>query len=121
MKTLLTAIAIVLVSSQADASLCCWWRNARFCPPPHKSLSEPTPVPEAATDAAASRQWNIEVFKSGRLTYFRCRSSNGEIVFQSEGYKNHKDALKTIESIQRNVGNAKVTDLNQADTPGRAR
>ena len=116
MKAILVAIS--LVTSQADASLCCWWRITRLCPPPHRVMQEPTPVDAAPNGASSTRQWEFQVFKSGKQTYFRCRSSNGEIVFQSEGYKNHKDALKTIESIQRNVGNAKV---NETNAPGRTR
>jgi uncharacterized protein YegP (UPF0339 family) len=102
---------------------CCWHpfkQHKQVCPPAHAEATQPTPAKDS-TDHQP-RGWKIEVFESvalpgtgtKRQTYFRCRAANGEIVFQSEGYKNHKDALKTIEGIQRNVGNAQVRELGSS-------
>lgn len=41
----------------------------------------------------------IQVFKSKGQWYFRVRARNGEILCQSEGYKNKKDAYLSIEKI----------------------
>lgn len=52
----------------------------------------------------------IELFKSGKVGdwYFRIVASNGQIVAQSEGYRNRMDCLSTINSLQINLSNAGI-------------
>lgn len=53
----------------------------------------------------------FEVYKDKKgETRFRYRASNGEIVFSSEGYKAKASALKSIESIKKNVAGAAIED-----------
>lgn len=53
----------------------------------------------------------FEVYKDKKgETRFRYRASNGEIVFSSEGYKAKASALKSIESLKKNVATAEVVE-----------
>ena len=53
----------------------------------------------------------FEVYKDKKgETRFRYRASNGEIVFSSEGYKAKASAMKSIESIKKNVPTAEVVE-----------
>lgn len=55
----------------------------------------------------------IEVKATGiRQRYrFTLKGDNGEIVAQSEKYKNRKDCFDTIEMIQREASGAKLKDF----------
>lgn len=53
----------------------------------------------------------FEVYKDKKgETRFRYRAANGEIVFSSEGYKAKASAMKSIESIKKNVPTAEVVE-----------
>lgn len=53
----------------------------------------------------------FEVYKDKKgETRFRYRAANGEIVFSSEGYKAKASAMKSIESIKKNVATAEVVE-----------
>jgi uncharacterized protein YegP (UPF0339 family) len=57
----------------------------------------------------------FEVYKDKKgETRFRYRASNGEIVFSSEGYKAKASALKSIESLKKNVAGAAIEDMEAA-------
>lgn len=57
----------------------------------------------------------FEVYKDKKgETRFRYRANNGEIVFSSEGYKAKASAMKSIESIKKNVADAKVEEIDTA-------
>ena len=57
----------------------------------------------------------FEVYKDKKgETRFRYRAANGEIVFSSEGYKAKASALKSIESLRKNVATATVEDVEAA-------
>jgi uncharacterized protein YegP (UPF0339 family) len=57
----------------------------------------------------------FEVYKDKKgETRFRFRAANGEIVFTSEGYKAKASAMKTIESIKKNVAGAPVETVEPA-------
>lgn len=54
---------------------------------------------------------NIEVFRSGIIRkqwYFRFRARNGQIVAQSEGYRNKQDCINTANSIKLRAADADV-------------
>lgn len=57
----------------------------------------------------------FELFKKwglrGPRWYWRLKAGNGEIIAQSEGYKNQIDAIHTMELIKRNVSRAEVVEL----------
>lgn len=60
----------------------------------------------------------FEVYKDKKgETRFRYRASNGEIVFSSEGYKAKASAMKSIESLKKNVAGAAVDDMTVAKAP----
>ena len=44
--------------------------------------------------------------------YFRIRSSNGQIVAQSEAYSRRVDAMNTVQSIRQNVGVADIIEVD---------
>lgn len=46
----------------------------------------------------------------GRRWYFRGRARNGEIILQSEGYRNHADCLAAVEYIRAKAASAPVDD-----------
>jgi uncharacterized protein YegP (UPF0339 family) len=46
-------------------------------------------------------------------TYFRIVAANGQIIAQSEGYKNESDALHTIKLIQAKAPIAAVMHLTE--------
>ena len=54
----------------------------------------------------------FEIFKgtNGQF-YFRIRSSNGQVIAQSEGYVQKQSARDTVDTIKRNAATATVTDL----------
>lgn len=53
----------------------------------------------------------FEVYKDKKgETRFRYRAANGEIVFSSEGYKAKASAMKSIESLKKNVATAEVVE-----------
>lgn len=57
----------------------------------------------------------FEIYKDSKgETRFRYRARNGEIVFTSEGYKAKASAMKTIESIKKNVATATVEEVATA-------
>lgn len=57
----------------------------------------------------------FEVYKDKKgETRFRYRAGNGEIVFSSEGYKAKASALKSIESLQKNVATATIEEVDTA-------
>lgn len=57
----------------------------------------------------------FEVYKDKKgETRFRYRAGNGEIVFSSEGYKAKASAMKSIESIKKNVPTAEVEEIKPA-------
>lgn len=41
---------------------------------------------------------------------FRFKAANGEVMFSSEGYKAKASAVAAIDSIKKNVADAKVDD-----------
>ena len=41
---------------------------------------------------------------------FRFKAPNGQTMFSGEGYKNKQSALRSIESIKKNVAGAEVDD-----------
>jgi len=55
--------------------------------------------------------YKFEVYQDNAGEYrFRFKASNGEKMFASQGYKQKRSALSAIESIQKNVPDAKVDD-----------
>lgn len=61
-----------------------------------------------------THKMQFEVFKGGfirRRWYWRLRSSNGEIVAQSQGYVERQTALDTINSIREHAQNAFLYDI----------
>lgn len=53
----------------------------------------------------------FEIYKDKKgETRFRYRASNGEIVFGSEGYKARASALKSIESLKKNIATAEIVE-----------
>lgn len=60
----------------------------------------------------------FEIYKDSKgETRFRYRARNGEIVFTSEGYKAKASAMKTIESIKKNVATATIEEVEAAKKP----
>jgi uncharacterized protein YegP (UPF0339 family) len=56
----------------------------------------------------------IEFFKNRRGTwYFRLKAANGEIVANSEGYKNRADMMKTIGIIKHEAAFAPIVEAPQ--------
>lgn len=55
----------------------------------------------------------IEYWRSRflRQWHFRIKATNGQIIAQSEGYKNKGDCLKTIHSIRDRVGEAVIAEV----------
>ena len=54
----------------------------------------------------------FEVYKSKNgETRFRYRASNGEIMFSSEGYKAKASAIKSIESLKKNIAAANIEEI----------
>jgi uncharacterized protein YegP (UPF0339 family) len=53
----------------------------------------------------------FEVYKDKKGEFrFRFKAPNGENMFGSEGYKQKKSALNTIESIKKNAPGAEVEE-----------
>lgn len=60
--------------------------------------------------------YRFEIFKDKADAFrFRFRASNGEIMFSSEGYSQKASALKSIESLKRNVPSAEIDDQTSAE------
>jgi uncharacterized protein YegP (UPF0339 family) len=58
----------------------------------------------------------FEVYKDKKGEFrFRFLASNGEPMFGSEGYAAKASAMKAIESIKKNVVDAKVEDQTVKD------
>ena len=47
----------------------------------------------------------------GRRFYFRIVAANGELLTNSEGYHNRRDAMDTIDSIMRQIPVADVSEV----------
>lgn len=48
----------------------------------------------------------------GRRWYFNARArGNGEVILQSESYRNHGDCLATVHQIRREAATAPIDDL----------
>jgi uncharacterized protein YegP (UPF0339 family) len=59
--------------------------------------------------------YKFEVYQDKAGEYrFRFKASNGEIMFTSEGYTAKASALKSIDSIKKNVPGASVDDQTVA-------
>ncbi|WP_266064388.1 MULTISPECIES: YegP family protein [Brucella] len=59
--------------------------------------------------------YKFEVYQDKAGEYrFRFRASNGEIMFSSEGYSAKASALKSIESLKKNVPAAAIEDQTTA-------
>ena len=60
----------------------------------------------------------IEFFSSltwkGRRHYFRVRAANGQIIAQSEGYRNAKDRDRTGSNL-RHLADARVFDMDSGE------
>jgi hypothetical protein len=55
--------------------------------------------------------YKFEVYKDEKGEYrFRFKAPNGRNVFSGEGYKQRQSAIKTIESIKKNVLKAEIVD-----------
>ena len=55
--------------------------------------------------------YKFEVYKDKKEEFrFRFKAPNGQIMFSGEGYKKKAGAMKAIESIKANVGDAEVED-----------
>ena len=55
--------------------------------------------------------YKFEVYKDKTGEFrFRFKAPNGEAMFSGEGYKQKASAMKAIESIKKNVGDAEVDD-----------
>jgi uncharacterized protein len=65
-------------------------------------------------DIAEKRKTDVckfEVYQDKAAEYrFRFRASNGEIMFSSEGYSVKASALKSIESLKKNIPMAAIED-----------
>jgi hypothetical protein len=60
--------------------------------------------------------YKFEVFKDKADEFrFRFRAANGEIMFSSEGYAQKASALKSIESLKRNIPTAAIEDQTSAE------
>lgn len=46
--------------------------------------------------------------------YFRLRAANGQVIFQSQGYKTRKSCLNGIESVRKNSQNPKRFEVSTA-------
>lgn len=56
--------------------------------------------------------YTFEVFKDKKKEWrFRLVAPNGEIIAQGEGYKNKKDCLSTVESIQENARHTTIEEV----------
>lgn len=59
-------------------------------------------------------EYKFEIFKGKKKEWrFRFVAPNGEIMAASEGYKNHKDCLDSIDSIQRNAPDAEIKEVEK--------
>lgn len=58
-----------------------------------------------------AKQMTFEVFKSGTEWRFRVKAKNGEVIAQSEGYKNKKDCESTVGVIQAQAAGSKIITL----------
>ncbi|AJD42722.1 YegP family protein [Rhizobium mongolense] len=59
--------------------------------------------------------YKFEVYKDKAGEFrFRFKASNGESMFNSEGYKAKASALSAIESIKKNAPDATVDDQTKA-------
>ncbi len=59
------------------------------------------------------REPRIELYQGGVLRkqwYFRFVAANGEIVAQSEGYSDKRDALDTVELVRQDFDAAQVIE-----------
>jgi uncharacterized protein YegP (UPF0339 family) len=55
--------------------------------------------------------YKFELYKDNADEFrFRFKAPNGQIMFSGEGYKNKQSALKSIESLKKNVADAVVDD-----------
>ena len=55
--------------------------------------------------------YKFEIYKDKSVEYrFRFRATNGEVMFQGQGYKQKQSAKSAIESIQKNAPNAEIDD-----------
>ena len=53
-------------------------------------------------------KYKFEIFKDNKKEFrFRMKAPNGEIIFQSEGYKDHNALEDTIDVIKKFAGQAK--------------
>jgi uncharacterized protein YegP (UPF0339 family) len=60
--------------------------------------------------------YKFELFKDKADEFrFRFRATNGEIMFSSEGYSQKASALKSIESLKRNIPAAAIEDQTSAE------
>ena len=46
--------------------------------------------------------------------YFRLRAGNGEVIFNSQGYKTRKSCMNGIESVRKNAQDPKRFQVRQA-------
>ena len=49
-----------------------------------------------------------------RQWYFRIKGENGEIVAQSEGYKNRTDCISTVHLLKRELAGARLKLLEES-------
>ena len=57
-------------------------------------------------------KFEITKDKEGKFR-FRFVAPNGQIMFQGQGYTEKSSALKTIESLKKNVADADIEDQSQ--------
>lgn len=52
----------------------------------------------------------------GRRWYFHARGRNGEIILQSEAYRNHADCISSVHLIRAKAASAAIDDLEWSKT-----
>ena len=70
-------------------------------------------APIAEIDGAKNPKFNITEGKDGK-SYFNLTATNGEVIFQSQGYASKSSAKGGIESVQKNAPIAKIDDQTNA-------
>lgn len=70
-------------------------------------------APKAEIDGATNPKFNITEGKDGKF-YFNLTATNGEIIFQSQGYASKDGAKNGIESVKKNSQEAEIDDQTEA-------
>lgn len=70
----------------------------------------------SSTKPTRTMAYKFEVYQDKKGEYrFRFKAANGQVMFASQGYEQKASALKSIESIQKNAGEAIVVEVQEKD------